>query len=241
MKILIFGGTREAIEFANILGEEGHEIILSLAGRTQNPKLPKYGQVRIGGFGGAEKIAEFLSQENIDLIIDITHPYAQNISNQLVDAASLSQKSLLRFKRPLWHKNNENDWQEFENVAQAIKQLPQNVTCFISTGHKGLEELEKRPDCKFLVRLIEVPKITLPQNCTIILSHPPYEVSDELAVMKQHKITHLLSKNSGSKQTKAKIEAALNLGMDIFMIARPKLKEANELFSTEHLLSYIAK
>ena len=36
--------------------------------------------VRIGGFGGAEGLADYLADERIDVLIDATHPYAATIS-----------------------------------------------------------------------------------------------------------------------------------------------------------------
>ena len=94
MKIVIFGGTNEAIELANIFSDKGHEVLYSLAGRTKKPKLPKNAQVRLSGFGGLENLSEYFTDENFDFIIDATHPYAQNISNLLVEAAKKSNKKL---------------------------------------------------------------------------------------------------------------------------------------------------
>ena len=52
-KILILGGTKEAVILAQILVEEGNQVITSLAGRTKEPTVP-VGETRVGGFGGAE-------------------------------------------------------------------------------------------------------------------------------------------------------------------------------------------
>ncbi len=239
MKIIIFGGTKEAREIAQQLDDLGHNIVLSLAGRTSNPKRPKNIKINIGGFGGEQKLSEYFKANNFDLILDITHPYAQNISNQIVKAASLSNKKLMRFKRQIWQKSTAIDWQDFNSIEQAIKQLPVKAIAFITTGHKHLELLQTRPDCKFIVRLIEKPKTTLDSNCSIIISKPPYDFEQEISLMKNHNITHLISKNSGSNQTKAKIEVANKLGVDIFMIQRPKLAPAKEFYSFEELKDII--
>lgn len=52
MRILVLGGTGEARALADELAAGGGEVVSSLAGRVQRPRLPE-GSVRIGGFGGA--------------------------------------------------------------------------------------------------------------------------------------------------------------------------------------------
>ena len=53
-KILILGGTGDAVKLAAKLAITNEfEVISSLAGRTKKPSV-LVGQVRIGGFGGAE-------------------------------------------------------------------------------------------------------------------------------------------------------------------------------------------
>src|SRR6202030_2576001 len=76
MRILILGGTTEARQLAQRLaGRTDLAVVLSLAGRTAAPAQQPV-PVRIGGFGGAEGLAAYLSGERIEALIDATHPYA---------------------------------------------------------------------------------------------------------------------------------------------------------------------
>ena len=59
MTILILGGTAEARTLAAELAGTGRDVLTSLAGRVRDPTLPA-GRVRIGGFGGADGLADFL-------------------------------------------------------------------------------------------------------------------------------------------------------------------------------------
>ena len=80
MRILILGGTQEAFALAEQLADvSGVEIISSLAGRTREPRIPR-GQVRVGGFGGAEGLARYLREERISHLINATHPFAAQMS-----------------------------------------------------------------------------------------------------------------------------------------------------------------
>ncbi len=254
MKILIFGGTKEAIEIANILGGGNHEIIFSLKGVTKNPKLPLSSKVRFGGFGGVEGLKNYLLANYVDLVIDATHPFAREISNNLVDGCDLAGVELVRFVRPAWQGGKEGKgdkegredkrdkegkrgeekakqkikWREFNNIEKAINSLPFKARVFLTTGHKNLELVQKRADCFFLIRTIEPPKINLPDNCQIIIARPPFELKQEISLLKKNNISHLLAKNSGAKQIEAKINAAIEQHIDIYIISRPKLKPAKQ-------------
>ena len=86
-KILLLGGTREARMIAGLLAKRDDcTAILSLAGVTSSP--PDTGlEKRIGGFGGAEKMAAWMQDEAITTLIDATHPYAARISANAAWAA----------------------------------------------------------------------------------------------------------------------------------------------------------
>jgi len=75
-RVLILGGTPEATALAERLAKRNEiEPVLSLAGRTKNPRVPDVA-LRQGGFGGAEGLAAYLRSESIDALVDATHPFA---------------------------------------------------------------------------------------------------------------------------------------------------------------------
>lgn len=71
-RILLLGGVTEALAIARTLGPEH---IYSLAGVGRVP-TDLTCQVRVGGYGGAEGLAQFIRDEGIELVLDATHPYA---------------------------------------------------------------------------------------------------------------------------------------------------------------------
>ncbi len=78
-KILILGGTAEAREIAALLIAGGHDVTSSLAGVTTQPVLPN-GRTRIGGFGGVAGLRDYLNSENVEVVVDATHPFAAQMS-----------------------------------------------------------------------------------------------------------------------------------------------------------------
>lgn len=51
----------------------------------------------------------------------------------------------------------------------------------------------------------------------------PYGYHDEFALLREQRIDALVTKNSGGKMTRAKLDAAAALGISVVMIARPLL------------------
>ncbi|MHA6729323.1 cobalt-precorrin-6A reductase [Devosia sp. A369] len=232
MKILILGGTGEARELANRLVALGHDVITSLAGRTQDPKLPQ-GELRMGNFGGIPGLAAYLRIAKIERLVDATHPYAGQISINAVAAAQTISVPLVRYMRPAWEQQLGDDWLTVANAAEAAAALPANAEVLLTTGHTGLEQFLERDDCHFVVRTIEAPAEKLPPHARLLQSRPPYTLDAELALLQRENITHLVTKNSGGAQTAAKLEAARRLGVKIIMIARPAYGPALEVDSLD--------
>jgi precorrin-6A/cobalt-precorrin-6A reductase len=236
MKILILGGTGEARELANRLVALGHDVTTSLAGRTQDPKLPE-GGLRMGKFGGIPGLAAYLKITGIERLVDATHPYAGLISINAVAAAQQAGVPLVRYMRPAWEQQVGDDWVTVETVAEAAAALPANADVLLTTGHAGLSHFLERDDCRFMVRTIEAPAGDLPRHASLLQTRPPYSLSDEMALMRREGITHLVTKNSGGGQTSAKLEAARKLGVKVIMIARPVYGPANEVASLDEAIA----
>lgn len=232
MNILILGGTAEARQLANRLVAMGHDVTTSLAGRTQDPIIPD-GALRMGPFGGIPGLSAYLRAAHIDRLVDATHPYAGQISINAVAAAKASGVPLVRYMRPAWEPQTGQSWIHVDTVREAADTLPPGADVLLTTGHTGLETFLERDDCHIHVRVIERPEYDLPAHADVIVSRPPYTLEDEMALLRRHGITHLVSKNSGGAQTAAKLEAAQEMGVKVIMIARPTYGPAVEVDSVE--------
>ncbi len=93
---------------------------------------------------------------------------------------------------------------------------------FLTTGLRGLEAFSGLDDLWFLVRLIEAPETPPPlAHHHLISGNPPYTLDAERALLTEHDIDTLVSKQSGGVGTEAKITAALEAGVAIVFIRRP--------------------
>lgn len=216
--ILVLGGTGDAHQIAMGLQGAGIDFVVSMAGATRKPVERPYA-TRIGGFGGADGLAEYLGKREITGLIDATHPFAASISRSAVEAAGIADVPLIRFARPEW---DASGFQCVPDLDAAARALPSGARAFLTVGGKSLGPFVHRSDVWFLFRGVEPMEDPFIQGEALV-QRPPFTLESEVALMTAHGITHLVSKNSGGTQTRAKIDAATQLGIPVIMVERPVL------------------
>lgn len=221
-RILILGGTTEARALATALVSRADlEVILSLAGRTADP-APQSVPVRSGGFGGAEGLARYVSDEEIDLLIDATHPFAARISANAAAAAAQCHVSAFALRRPAWVPVEGDDWLSVHSVSQAIAALGDApLRVFLATGRQEAHQANAAPQHHYWVRSVDPvePPLTVP-DVSYIHSRGPFRLEDELEVLRRYQIEVVVAKNSGGDATYGKIEAARQRGIKVIMVER---------------------
>ncbi|HWA46798.1 MAG TPA: cobalt-precorrin-6A reductase [Dongiaceae bacterium] len=223
-RILILGGTQEGYALAERLADVGGiEVISSLAGRTLFPRRPK-GQMRVGGFGGPEGLARYLRAEKIAHLINATHPFADQISANAVDAAHAAGVPLLRLLRPGWRARAEDRWIMARHMAEAAELCRrEGGRIFLTTGSNDLAAFAEIRNAHFVVRVVDAPETVPLHDYATITARGPFSLQDELALMAAHHVNLLVTKNSGGDATSAKLEAARRLRLPVIMVERPQI------------------
>jgi precorrin-6A/cobalt-precorrin-6A reductase len=240
MKILILGGTTEARQLAGELDtREGVKVTLSLAGRTTNPRAQGV-PTRIGGFGGAEGLASFVRSEEIGLLIDATHPYADKISANAFRAAGETKVPFLALRRAPWEKHAGDDWTEAGSVtdaAQALGAKPARV--FLTLGRKDIAPFAASPQHTYLIRSVDPidPPLAVP-DAIYVTARGPFGEAEDRALLEQHRIDIIVSKNSGGDASYGKIAAARSLAIPVVMVRRPALPDAPAAETIEDALGW---
>ena len=222
MRILILGGTAEARELAAALVADGLDVISSLAGRVNSPSLPP-GRVRIGGFGGAGGLADYLRRHQVSAVVDATHPFAATISANALQAADHTSTPLVRLERPGWRghpRAGSWTWVADGAAARAAAELARRP--FLTTGRQSLPDFLPWASREVLVRLVDPPAAPLPERWILIMSRGPYSYAGERQILTAHGIDMLMTKDSGGSHTVAKLDAAGDLGIPVVIIARPE-------------------
>ena len=226
-RILLLGGVTEALAMARRLGPQH---VYSLAGVGRVPAdLPC--EVRVGGYGGAEGLAQYIREQRIDVLLDATHPYAPQISHNAASAAALAGIPCWALRRPAWQPQAGDDWREVADWAELVEALKPFQRPLFTLGREPLEHLHEIPEGQFwALRALD----TYPGNarCEVIGARGPFVIDDERALFAQRRIDVLISKNSGSSATEPKLEVARERGTPVLILKRPKLPEVDRAFLT---------
>ena len=226
MRVLLLGGTTEATALAQSMAQTAIDAVFSYAGRTDSPieqPLP----TRIGGFGGVLGLANYIATENITHVVDATHPFAAQMSNNAVAACHMANTPLLAFQRAPWAAQPGDAWRDVPDTEAAVAALPATpARIFLAIGKQTLAAFSTQPQHFYLLRLVDAPYAALPlPNADVILDRGPFTVAGDLALMRAHAITHVVAKNAGGKGAAAKLQAARELQVPVIMIARPKIAD----------------
>lgn len=241
MKVLILGGTGDATALAEKASQIPNlEIVSSLAGRTQNLIAP-VGSIRVGGFGGAAGLAQYLRENRIDRVIDATHPFAAQISWNATEAAAEVGIPHLMLIRPAWEKTEHDRWIEVDDIEAAVRVVKaQGQRVFLTIGRQQLAPFAQLQNVWFLMRSIDPPSPPIPQGETL-LERGPFTVEDERKLIDHYNINMIVSKNSGGNATYAKIIAAREMQIPIVMIDRPAMPTATKVSSVDDALKWLLK
>lgn len=240
-RILILGGTTEARRLAEQLAtRQDIDATISLAGRTADPRsLPL--PTRIGGFGGAEGLADYLAGEEIALLIDATHPFANRISANAAEAARARNRPVFALCRPPWEKVAGDRWTRVTDIDAAIGatgHAPRRV--FLAIGRQEAGRFSAMPRHSYLVRSVDPvdPPLAVP-DCRYILASGPFDDESEIRLLRDNRIDVVVTKNSGGTATYGKIAAARALGIEVVMIERRKPAGVTTVGTVEAALGLI--
>ena len=221
-RILILGGTKEAAALAQDLCDSGINVITSLAGRTKEP-VPLAGETRTGGFGGVDKMAAWINENQITKVIDATHPFAQQISRNAEQACRIADVKLERRTRPPWERQEGDNWIDVDTLVDAAKTIPEGARVLLALGSQYLNAFGERDDVHFLVRMVDQPQTALElANHELVLGRPSPDWKAEADLLRKHKISHVVCRNSGGPGAYAKIIAARELAIPVIMIKMPE-------------------
>jgi precorrin-6A/cobalt-precorrin-6A reductase len=218
-RVLVLGGTGEARRLASAMVDEGIDVVSSLAGRVADPALPA-GEVRVGGFGGVGGLAAWLQEHPVAALVDATHPFAATMTTTAVEAAGLAGVPLLRLQRPGWTPRPGDDWRRVDSLAGAAEAVAGFGSVFLTTGRQGLAAFAGL-SARCLVRSVDPPSPPLPERVTVVLARGPFTVEEETALMRQHGVEVVVTKDSGGSMTAAKLTAARELGIPVVLVRRP--------------------
>lgn len=222
MHLLILAGTSEArFIIDEVKDDAGFTITASLAGVTPSP-IDLLVPTRKGGFGGVSGLADYCVAHNVDAIIDLTHPYAAQMSQNAHQAATMAGVKLVRYMRPAWQAGKEDRWRYFDSWSEMAQALPAGARVFLAGGSGALAAFQDASHIDVWARGLKKDNVNKSHNFRFIESLPNKKSEDEETLFRTHAITHICAKNSGGTASIAKLHAARSLALPVWLLARPK-------------------
>ena len=226
MRVLLLGGTGDALRIARQLGPEH---VYSLAGLGKVPEDLSC-EVRVGGFGGSEGMARYIEDQRISLVIDATHPYAAQISANAAKASSAARVPCWALRRAGWQPQARDDWRMVDDWTELTAALASFHRPLFTLGREPLAHLDEIPQHQFwTIRCLDANESN--PRARILATRGPFTLEGERALFDAEAFDVVVSKNSGGSATEAKLEVARERSLPVVMLRRPALPAVDREFA----------
>lgn len=228
-RLCIFGGTTEGRELAEFCVKnqiKSHVCVTSEYGFELLPRSDflHISTARLDVF----QMKKLFEKNKISLVIDATHPYANEVTQNICDACKACNIRRLRAVRERDEIIKEGIY--FENIRGVIDFLNSNDgNVLVAVGSKNIADFlgVKNFSERCTVRILDVPEIE--KKCAgmvfkkIISGRGPYSVQKNIEHLRYAAAEFLVTKESGTEGGFCdKIEAARVCGVTPLIVKRPK-------------------
>lgn len=240
-KVWIAAGTTEGRILAEYCRENQILAVASVVSSYGEQLMEAGGtlEVHVGAMESWQ-MEQFIQKQQVDLVIDATHPYAQEASRNIRQAAEKQQVKYLRCLRgqeEMTEKMSESvlDVRYVSDVKEAVNMLGHTEgNVFLTTGSKELAAFSAFPEFaeRMYVRVLpgrESLELCLQAGFSgkhIICMQGPFSKELNAAMMKSVQARWMVTKEAGKAGGFAeKMEAAKELGISVIVIGRPREEE----------------
>jgi len=227
----VFGGTSDALAICRQLESQNIGYSLSVATETGEELASDLQAEIIVQRMTQEQMMTWLAGRQIRCVIDATHPFAAEVSKNVLAACQTLQLPCLRFERPSQITALESELLiKVDDVEQACEQAKQlGETVFLTTGSKQLADyIRLLPEKQLIVRVL--PTVPVIQSCyalglgigNIVAMKGPFSAEMNAAMYRFYQADVVITKESGEVGGyQEKVKPCLTLGIPCIVIKRP--------------------
>ena len=224
MNLLIFGGTTEGRVLAETLVNQGHRVTVSVA--------TSLGAEELGGIpctiweGRLEEAAMEDRVRAFELVIDATHPYAEEVSRHIRKACT---KTGVPLRRVLRAASREEGCIRVDSCKAAAEYLRHRIgNVLVATGSKALRDYAVLSPQRLYPRVLPThealelcEEMGIPHR-NILALQGPFSLKMNIAMLEQYRISYLVTKDGGKAGGfDEKRQAAEETGAQLILVGRP--------------------
>ena len=232
MNILIFAGTTEGRSLAQYLGRQ--QIFCHVCVATEYGEEliepSRYLTIHTGRLT-ADEMEELMKRENIDFVVDATHPYAVEVSENIRAACRTTGTPYVRLHREESQSRMPGCIvaENTEEAAEYAASCEGNVLLTTGSKEAPLFARQERLRERLYLRMLPVPdaireceKLGIPAS-HLCCMQGPFSQEMNLALLHQWGIRVLVTKESGKAGGfPEKLEAARKANVKVIVIGRPR-------------------
>lgn len=247
--MFFLAGTSDARSLAVRLNQQ-HNVLATVVTESAAESLKEVGIQTYVGRLTAEEMAERIIVRGDELVVDASHPFAEEASKNAQRAAQIAGVPYCRYERISENYKNKNI-KIVENYEQAaLEALKRKGNIMLLTGSKTLQIFTKylldvegiTLTARMLPRIDNMEKcneLGIPQK-NIIAMQGPFSAELNTALYKQYDTTLMITKESGKVgSVDEKITTAIALGIEVILIARPKITYENMFHTFDEIEQFI--
>jgi len=231
--ILLAGGTKDSRVIAEKLLKKGFKVLVTTA--------TEYGKELISNLDVEVRVArldldglrELAIEKGVTKIVDGTHPYAIEISKNLMSLSKVLKIPYYRYERSMIEYRKDHGFYTLDPLIDYIEKLDGNI--FLTLGSNNIHRFEKIKNKKNIyIRVL--PTEYAIKKCEkagfrpsqIIGLQGPFSEEFNIATYKNYNIKCVVTKESGKTGGELeKVEGANKLGIEVVVLKRPKIEYTN--------------
>ncbi len=238
-QIWLIGGTSESADLARQLSAQGVPYIVTVTTPVAAALYPDTAQIRVGKLT-ADAIQAFAIQQRVQCILDASHPFACEISQQAIALSQRQAIAYMRYERPTQTVNA----QQPDGLITVVESLESLIASdllrhqrvLFTIGYRHLARFAAlRQTSKLFVRVLPSAEAIAGAiaagfaSSEIIALRPPISLALEKALWQQWQISQVVAKASGQPGGEAiKQQVAQQLGVGLILIQRPAIAYPNQ-------------
>lgn len=251
--ILVAAGTQDGRELVGELLSAGYEVAASVVSTYGEQLLARYGSRLLINDEplDAAGLMKYMQQKGVTLLVDASHPYAVNVSENAMQACRTMGIPYIRYERQSSSLVYDKLYavSSYEEAAEKAAALAKTV--FLTTGSRNLRPFAEAPSMeghRLIIRVLPTAKVLAECEALgftpadIVALQGPFSAELNRELFRKYEAGVIVMKNSGQLGgTDTKLEAAMQLGLPVVVIERPPMKYDHLATTYERVLAFVQK